>query len=58
MADLHDLAARRNNYISNDSDWVDFDAILSTSGDQIAIAPGELVREWNEDGRRYFDTGR
>ncbi len=55
MADLHDLAARRDTYISNDSDWIDFDAILSTSGDQIAIAPGELVREWNKDGRNYFE---
>jgi hypothetical protein len=31
-----------------------FEAILSTSPDQIAIAPGYLVKEWNENGRRYF----
>jgi len=31
-----------------------FEAVLSTSPDQIAIAPGYLVKEWNENGRRYF----
>jgi ABC-type transport system involved in multi-copper enzyme maturation permease subunit len=55
MADLYDAAARQNTYISNDSDWVDFDAVVSTSPDQIAIAPGELVREWKKDGRNYFE---
>ncbi len=55
MADLNDLAARRNTYISNDSDWIAFDATLSTAPDQIAIAPGELVRAWTQDGRNYFE---
>jgi hypothetical protein len=55
MADLHDASGRQNTYISNDSDWVDFDAVVSTSPDQIAIAPGELVREWKQDGRSYFE---
>jgi ABC-2 type transport system permease protein len=54
MADLNDAAARRNTYISSDADWVTFDAVVSTSPDQIAIAPGELRREWTEGGRRYF----
>ncbi len=54
MADLNDMAARQNTYISNDSDWVTFEAVISTSPDQIAIAPGELIREWTEGGRNYF----
>ncbi len=54
MYDLYDAVARRNNYISQDADWVTFDAIVSTSPDQIALAPGELVREWLDGGRRYF----
>ncbi|HEY3835689.1 MAG TPA: M1 family aminopeptidase, partial [Bryobacteraceae bacterium] len=54
MRDLYDATARSNNYISNDADWVSFDATVSTSTDQIALAPGELVREWSENGRRYF----
>ena len=54
MADPRDSTALGNNYISHDGDWIDFEAILSTSDDQIAIAPGYLQREWAEDGRRYF----
>ncbi|MEH6537516.1 MAG: M1 family aminopeptidase [Psychroserpens sp.] len=49
-----DSSALGNTYISRDSDWVDFEATVSTSEDQIAIAPGYLQKEWVEDGRRYF----
>jgi len=43
------------NYIGGHSDWVDVDTVIGTSPDQIAIAPGSLVREWRgEGGRRYF----
>lgn len=31
-----------------------FEATVSTSPDQIAIAPGYLTKEWMENGRRYF----
>jgi len=31
-----------------------FEAIVSTDADQVAVAPGELRRRWNEGGRRYF----
>ncbi|TFW16199.1 hypothetical protein E4L96_16885 [Massilia arenosa] len=43
-----------DNYIGNDADWVSFDAVVSTSADQIAVAPGTLEQEWTEKGRRYF----
>ncbi len=33
---------------------VAFDAVVGTSGDQIAVAPGVLRRTWMEGGRRYF----
>lgn len=49
-----DSTALGNTYISKDSDWIDFEATVSTSKDQIAIAPGYLQKEWEEDGRRYF----
>jgi ABC-2 type transport system permease protein len=42
-------------YIPGHSDWVDISATISTTPDQIAIAPGSLVREWQQDGRRYFE---
>ena len=45
----------RNNYITNNSDWVNVETVISTSPDQIAIAPGSLIREWNQNGRRYYE---
>ena len=58
MAALDDPKARLNTYIANDADWVDFETIVSTVPDQIAIAPGYLQREWTETlagkPRRYF----
>ncbi|AOW16763.1 hypothetical protein LPB03_04460 [Polaribacter vadi] len=49
-----DSTALGNTYISKDSDWIDFEATVSTSKDQIAIAPGYLQKEWEENGRKYF----
>jgi hypothetical protein len=43
-----------NTYISNNSDWVNLETVISTAPDQIAIAPGSLIREWAENSRRYF----
>lgn len=54
MAKATDSIARKNTYISSDSDWVNFETTVSTSGDQIAIAPGYLSKEWKTDGRNYF----
>jgi aminopeptidase N len=49
-----DLMARANTYLSDSSDWVEVETTISTSADQIAIAPGSLQKSWEEDGRRYF----
>ncbi|MGH8145129.1 MAG: ABC transporter permease/M1 family aminopeptidase [Rhodanobacteraceae bacterium] len=49
-----DMAARADNYATCDADWVHFQATLSTSPDQIALAPGYLQKEWIAGGRRYF----
>lgn len=31
-----------------------FEAIVGTAADQVAVAPGKLRRSWRENGRRYF----
>jgi ABC-2 type transport system permease protein len=49
-----DAAGLANSYVSNDADWISFDAVVSTAADQTAVAPGQLVKEWRRDGRRYF----
>jgi hypothetical protein len=33
---------------------VDAETVIGTDPDQIAVTPGTLVREWRENGRRYF----
>jgi ABC-2 type transport system permease protein len=45
----------RENYIGGHADWIDIDTVISTSPDQIAVAPGSLMREWQSNGRRYFE---
>lgn len=41
-------------YLGNDSDWVAVETTISTSADQIAIAPGSLIKQWQDAGRNYF----
>lgn len=53
-----DLTVLGVNELTRDADWVDFEATLSTSEDQIAIALGYLKKEWMKDGRRYFHYKR
>ncbi|MCP4656901.1 MAG: hypothetical protein GY856_15935 [bacterium] len=53
-AAVDDLFARRNTYFAIDADWIRFETTVSTSTDQIAVAPGSLQKEWTEGGRRYF----
>jgi ABC-2 type transport system permease protein len=51
---IDDTAAVYNTLIAHDADWIDFEATVSTSPDQIAVVPGYLQKEWEENGRRYF----
>jgi hypothetical protein len=54
MAAIDDPAGLGRNDLAHDADLVDFEATLSTSADQLALAPGDLEREWTEGGRRFF----
>ena len=54
MPKIGDQAARQFNFGGRDADWVTFETTVSTVPDQIALAPGYLVREWTDHGRRYF----
>ncbi|HEX7120488.1 MAG TPA: ABC transporter permease subunit [Longimicrobiales bacterium] len=46
---LYDVKARQVA-----AERIDFEAIVGTSEDQVAVAPGVLRRTWTEGGRRYF----
>ncbi len=54
MARIDDPKARMDHVIGRDNDWINLDTTVSTSPDQIAIAPGYLQKEWSSNGRRYF----
>ena len=55
MAHRGDPAHSVNNIFLNESDWITYHTVVSTSPDQIGIAPGYLQREWQADGRRFFE---
>ena len=54
MPAYDDSEGLKNSILGDDADWVDYEMIMSTDLDQIAMTPGYLQREWNENGRRYF----
>ena len=54
MLPRDDAGGLANNFINNDADWIGFDATVSTSADQVAIAPGTLVKDWISKGRHYY----
>jgi hypothetical protein len=54
MLPRDDPGGLANNFAGSDADWISFDATVSTSADQTAIAPGTLVKDWVSKGRRYF----
>jgi ABC-type transport system involved in multi-copper enzyme maturation permease subunit len=51
-APLEDESARRFSLLRHDSDWVNSDITISTSADQLAIAPGYRESETVANGRR------
>jgi len=55
MAPRGDAVQSRLNMFTPNSDWISFHAVVSTSADQIAIAPGYLQRDWEKDGRHYYE---
>jgi len=50
-----DPVGSRQNLFTGNSDWITFHTVVSTSVDQIALAPGYLQREWRKDGRHYYE---
>ncbi len=53
MAKVDDVKARQNTYISNDSDWVTYEVVMSTVNSQTPISPGYVMDKWEENGRKY-----
>ncbi|MFT4940896.1 MAG: ABC-2 type transport system permease protein [Paraglaciecola sp.] len=51
---LEDSSRYSESFFGKGVEFIDFSATISTSGDQFAIAPGYLQKEWQEDDRNYF----
>jgi len=47
-------ACDKNYLTSGRSDFIEVETVISTASDQIAIAPGSLLKEWEENNRKYF----
>ena len=52
--DLEDSSRYNESFFGPNVGLIDFSATLSTSEDQIAIAPGYLEKYWTEGERNYF----
>jgi ABC-2 type transport system permease protein len=50
-----DPVGSRTSLFFSQADWITFRTVVSTSDDQIALAPGYLQRDWHEGGRHYYE---
>ncbi|MFW2377035.1 MAG: M1 family metallopeptidase, partial [Cellulophaga baltica] len=50
-----DSIALKKNLFNEDGDYMSFEATVSTSKDQIAIAPGTLIKKWDKGERAYYN---
>jgi hypothetical protein len=55
MAHRGDPAHSLNNIFPLESDWITYHTLVSTSADQIVLAPGYLQREWQQNGRHFYE---
>jgi ABC-type transport system involved in multi-copper enzyme maturation permease subunit len=49
-----DTWGQSNLLFNDDADYITFEGTVSTAPDQIAIMPGQLQKEWEENGRKYY----
>jgi ABC-2 type transport system permease protein len=50
----NDARGLRTLLFNDDADYVTFEATVSTEKDQLAVAPGYLDKEWEQNGRKYY----
>ena len=54
MMERNDPRGLSQSLFGDDADHINFEIVLSTDKDQIAIAPGYLQKSWEEGNRKYF----
>jgi ABC-2 type transport system permease protein len=55
MAHRGNRAHSLNNIFPLESDWITYHTVVSTSPDQVVLAPGYLQRQWQAGGRNFFE---
>jgi len=55
MAHRGDPYYSRQNLFVPSSDWITYHTVVSTSADQVGIAPGYPTKTWQQDGRNFFE---
>jgi ABC-2 type transport system permease protein len=55
LAPRTDSTALKKNLFNEDGDYMNFEAIVSTEKGQTAIAPGILIKKWEDNNRTYFN---
>jgi ABC-2 type transport system permease protein len=55
LPDRGDPYGMNTDLFGPDSNFVSYHSVVSTSLSQVAISPGDLKREWQANGRRYFE---
>lgn len=53
MAKTTDINQRNQNIYASDGNFVTGKITISTSANQVPIAPGKMIREWKENNRTY-----
>jgi ABC-2 type transport system permease protein len=51
---LEDSKFYTQNFFGPDGNFIQFEATISTEADQVALTPGYLQKQWQQDGRNYF----
>ncbi len=54
MHSITDTIYLKENCLTPEADWVNYECVISTSANQTAISPGYLAKKWTENNRNYF----
>ncbi len=49
-----DSTGLKKSLFNEDGHYINFETVISTAKDQTALAPGKLVKEWEENDRAYY----
>jgi len=51
---LEQAIAKQQGDFSKEYDWVNFETVISTTSDEVAVAQGELIAQWQKNDRNFY----